>query len=244
VDILYAPAERLDHVLSAPLDRAPLLAILLLAALLGLRHALDPDHLVAVSSLVAARCGDVRGGIRIGAWWGAGHAATLLLVGIPLIAMRAALPAWVEGWAERAIGVVIVLLGLRLLWRWRRSDVRLTRHAHPPAPPHRHVHHPGAGADHGHQGRAPGQALCIGALHGLAGSGAVVVLLLASLEDVRTMLVALALFATMSVVSMALCTGGFAWALTRSGVGRAAERVLVPALALFGIWFGVMYAAI
>ena len=77
--------------------------------MLGPRHASDPDHLVAVTSLVAADGGDARGAARLGAWWGVGHAAALLLLGIPLIVFKSELPAWLESGAEKAIGLVIIL---------------------------------------------------------------------------------------------------------------------------------------
>lgn len=243
VDLLYEPVEQLEGLLSSSLDGAPLPAVLAVAALLGLRHALDPDHLVAVTSLVATRGRDVRVGMRLGAWWGVGHALTLVLLGIPMIFLQRVLPVWLEIAAEKAIGVVIVLLGVRLIWSWRRGRTRVTQHAHPPAPPHRHAHHLDDGRHHPHDGRAARQALGIGALHGVAGTGAVVLLLLAALPDRSVTVLALALFAVTSVLSMVLCTGCFAWLLTRPRLERTANRVLVPTLGVVAILFGVMYAA-
>ena len=76
----------------AMFDGAPLLVALGIAFVLGLRHASDPDHLVAVTSLVAAEDGDARSAMRLGAWWGAGHGLVLLAVGVPLIALKSELP--------------------------------------------------------------------------------------------------------------------------------------------------------
>ena len=147
--------------------------------MLGLRHASDPDHLVAVTSLVAADGGDTRGAARLGAWWGLGHASMLFLIGLPLIVFKSELPVWLEAGAEKAIGVVIILLALRVIWKWVRGDYRAGRHSHaPPATPRiaRTVtfadgDEPRARAP---QVRTPRQALGIGLLHGLAGTGAVV----------------------------------------------------------------------
>src|SRR3954468_13828244 len=97
---------------------APLLAVLAPEAVLGLRHASDPDHLVAVTSLVAAERGDARTAARLGAWWGAGHAGGLLLVGLPLIFLKSSLPSWLENGAERAVGLVILALALRVMVKW------------------------------------------------------------------------------------------------------------------------------
>ena len=95
-DFLFQPVEELDALLTGLFDGAPLLVALGLAFVLGLRHASDPDHLVAVTSLVAADDGDTRAAARLGAWWGLGHAAMLLVIGLPLIAFKSALPAWLE----------------------------------------------------------------------------------------------------------------------------------------------------
>jgi High-affinity nickel-transport protein len=207
--------EALETWLGGLLDGAPLLLALGIAFVLGLRHATDPDHLVAVTSLVVADEGDVRAAVRLGAWWGVGHSAILLAIGLPLIAFREELPGWLERGAETAVGVVIVALAVRLIVRWRR-----------PAEPHPPL-------------RTARQALGIGMLHGLAGTGAVVLLLVAALPDPLEAAAALAVFAPMSIISMALCTSAFAWALTR---GELYRTVLVPALGALGLLFGLWYA--
>jgi hypothetical protein len=198
---------------------APLVVAIGAALLLGLRHATDPDHLVAVTSLVASDNGDVRGATRLGAWWGLGHAGTLLAVGLPLIALKGELPPWLESGAETAVGVVIVLLAARVIYRWRR-----------PA--------------HTHRVRSRRQAVGIGLLHGLAGTGAVVVLLIAAMPGRLEAAAALAVFAPMSVLSMAMCTSAFAWALTRPAVAPLYRVALMPAMGVFGLAFGLWYVGL
>src|SRR5437762_12101840 len=96
--------------------------VILVAFALGLRHASDPDHLVAVSTLVGGtRERAARTAAKLGAAWGAGHATTLLLFGLPVLLVRAYLPAVVESSAEALIGVIVVALAVRLLVRWRRG---------------------------------------------------------------------------------------------------------------------------
>jgi hypothetical protein len=236
-------AERADDALTGLLAGQPLLVTLLVAAALGLRHASDPDHLVAVTSLVAARDGDVRAAARMGGWWGAGHAMTLLLLGVPLMLAGSHLPTWLEAGAERAVGVVIALLAVRVLVKWLRGDYRADPHRHRPAPAHRHLRR-GAAAEHRHGGRSPAQAFAIGVLHGLAGTGAVVLLLLASVPGDREALLALLVFAPMSVASMVVCSASFAWVLTRRGVAPVLRSVAIPALGAFGLLFGVWYAGL
>ncbi len=237
---LFRPFEQLDAWIASLLAGAPFVGALLFAAVLGLRHATDPDHLVAVTSLVASDGRGVRAGARIGAWWGMGHAGVLLALGLPLVALQAALPAWVEAGAEHLVGAVIALLALRLLWRWLRRDYRAVVHAHPPATRHRHVH----AGEHAHAGRTGRQALAIGALHGVAGTGAIVVVLIAALPSPGEALAAMAVFAPMSVVSMTACTAGFCSVLTRRAVAPAVNWALIPALGVFGVVFGMWYAGI
>jgi ABC-type nickel/cobalt efflux system permease component RcnA len=242
-EFLFKPVEELDTLLTGLFDGAPLLIALAVALLLGLRHASDPDHLVAVTSLVAADGGDARDAARLGAWWGLGHAAALLALGVPLIVFKSELPVWLESAAEKAIGVVILLLAARVIFKWARGDFRTGPHAHP-GERHRHLRH-GEAADHGHRPvRTPRQAMGIGLLHGLAGTGAVVVLLLAALPSQLTAGLALAVFAPMSTASMALCTTAFAWLLTRRVIDPVYRSVLIPAFGLFGVGFGLWYIGV
>ncbi|MQA74860.1 MAG: hypothetical protein GEU88_11050 [Solirubrobacterales bacterium] len=248
-EFLFKPVEEVDGWLTGLFDGAPLLVALGIALLLGLRHASDPDHLVAVTSLVAADGGDTRGAARLGFWWGLGHASMLIAIGVPLILFKSELPAWLESGAEKAIGVVIVALAIRVIWKWLRGDYRSGRHAHaarrdltPGA--HRHLRR-GAGERHPHRRVcAPRQALGIGVLHGLAGTGAVTVLLLAALPSQLEAALALAVFAPMSIASMAVCTTGFAWVLTRPAVDPIYRTVLIPAIGLAGVGFGLWYTGL
>lgn len=246
---LFHPVEEVDAWLTGLFEGAPLAAALLIAFALGLRHASDPDHLVAVTSLVAVDGGDTRRATRLGAWWGVGHALMLLAIGVPLILLKSELPAWLESGAEKAVGVVIVALALRVIWKWVRGDFRSDAHTHggsgashgkasrhlyrADARPHRHRHV-----------RNPRQALAIGVLHGLAGTGAVVLLLIAAMPGQLEAIAALAVFAPMSVVSMAACTGAFAWVLTRPRVEPLYRTVLIPALGAFGLMFGLWYTGL
>jgi ABC-type nickel/cobalt efflux system permease component RcnA len=243
LDFLFAPVDAVDAWLTGLFDGAPLLVALGIAFLLGLRHASDPDHLVAVTSLVAAEDGDTRKAARLGAWWGVGHAAALLAIGGPLIAFKAELPAWLEQAAEKTIGVVILVLAARVIFKWARGDYRATAHSHDVG--HAHRRHLRKGHAHRHvKVRTRGQAVSIGLLHGLAGTGAVVLLLIAALPARLEAGLALAVFAPMSIVSMATCTAAFAWVLTRPVVEPIYRTVLIPGIGVFGVTFGLWYAGL
>lgn len=245
-ELLFHIVEQVDSWLTGLFDGAPLPVALGIAFLLGVRHASDPDHLVAVTSLVATEGGETRAAARLGAWWGTGHAAVLLLVGMPLILGKSQLPVWIESGAEKAIGVVILALALRVIGKWLRGDYRVSRHRHPDRPRHRHLHRAEDGIQpHTHGSlRTPRQAFGIGVLHGLAGTGAVVLLLITALPTQIEAAAALAVFAPMSMLSMTACTTVFAWALTRPLLEPVYRQVLIPALGVFGLIFGLWYAGI
>jgi ABC-type nickel/cobalt efflux system permease component RcnA len=249
--LLFHPVEQLDAWVTGLFDGAPLLVALGLALALGLRHASDPDHLVAVTSLVAADDRGTRDATRLGAWWGLGHAATLVVLGVPLIAFKSTLPGWLEGGAEKTVGAVIVLLAARVIWKWARGHYRAGRHSHVGREAagkrrrHRHLRRDDGEDRHEHHPvRSPQQAFGIGLLHGLAGTGAVVVLLLAALPTRLEAGLALAVFAPMTIASMAACTTTFAWVLTRPVIEPVYRSVLIPALGLFGLMFGLWYVGL
>jgi sulfite exporter TauE/SafE len=249
-ELLFHPFEEVDAWLTGVFNGAPLLVALAIALVLGLRHASDPDHLVAVTSLVAADRGNTRAAARLGALWGLGHAATLLLIGLPLIFFKSELPRWLESGAEKAVGVMIVLLALRVIAKWARGDYRAGPHLHHGARNNdshelfRHLRR-GSGTTHRHRHlRTPRQAFAIGVLHGLAGTGAVVLLLIAALPTQLEAAAALIIFAPMTAASMAFCTSAFAWVLTRPVVEPLYRSVLIPALGLFALMFGSWYVGL
>jgi hypothetical protein len=156
----------LDHWIAQLSHRGGAAIALLVALLLGLRHATDPDHVTAVSTL--ALSDQQRGGRRagvLGLSWGLGHATTLVLFGLPALLLRTALPHAAQRAAEALIGLVIAALAARLLHRWRHGYF----HSHP----HRHGErwhvHPHAHEDGG--GRSGGGGGGHGGVHGGGRSG-------------------------------------------------------------------------
>ncbi|HUF89794.1 MAG TPA: hypothetical protein VMR66_07420 [Gemmatimonadota bacterium] len=224
------------------------------ALLVGLRHATDPDHLTAVATLVLAeeRQGTRRAG-RLGLAWGAGHATTLLALGIPAVLLGHMLPPGVQAGAEIAVGALIVALAARLLVRWRRGAFHLHPHRHGGRiHAHPHAHEPGHGGgevvpahDHPHEaamGRSPLASFGVGLVHGVGGSAAAGVLVVAAVPGARAALVALLVFAAGTAVSMAAVSA----VLGRILVARPAARHLeaaVPVVGVLGAAFGVWYAA-
>jgi ABC-type nickel/cobalt efflux system permease component RcnA len=233
-----------------------LLVALGVALLLGLRHATDPDHLTAVSTLVLSdRAGGTRRALALGLAWGAGHAITLFVLGLPVVLFRDALPAAAQTAAEVAIGLVIIALAVRLLMRWRRGHLHDHLHEHDGewhAHPHVHEHphadheHAAAAGAHGHRhdgslGRSPRAALGIGMLHGIGGSAGVSILLIGAISSDVEAVAALVLFASATALSMALVSVGFGRALA-TGPARRRRATLTPGFAALALVFGAWYA--
>lgn len=218
--------------------------VLLVSALLGLRHASDPDHLAAVTTLIASEKDHdkVRKASLMGLVWGAGHGTTLVLIGLPLVLFNRYLPEFVQRAAETLIGAIIILLAVRLLLRWRRGLFHAHAHAHD-GDKHRHVHsHARDEAhEHEHAGRTPLGAYGVGLVHGIGGSGGLTLLLLSTISDKAQAAGALLLFAAGTAISMALLSTAFGLAIAGGPVGKNFERV-APVLGVLGVAFGAWYA--
>lgn len=214
------------------------LFVAVIAALLGLRHAADPDHLTAVLSL-RLRSGQ-RAPFRLGLSWGLGHATTMIAIGIPLILFVARLPERLQQGLEIAVGLMIAALAVRVLWGLAGLHAHEHEHAHPDGVVHSHPHVHGTGA-HTHRVRTPRSAFLIGLLHGAAGSAGVVALILTRLEEPALACISLVVIAVFCALSMALCS----WALCR-GLDRGERRMDARWIAGVGgalsLCFGVVYA--
>jgi cytochrome c biogenesis protein CcdA len=225
-----------------------LLVVVAVALLLGLRHATDPDHLTAVSTLIVSD--DGRGSRRagvLGLSWGAGHATTLFLLGLPVVLFGSVLPEGVQRSAEVAVGIVIMALAVRLLRRWRSGQFHVHVHRHG-GTEHRHLHPHDDDGRHSHAhrpeavlGRSPLQAYAIGLVNGVGGSAGVGVLLLASVSGESAGAAALAVFAAGTAASMAIASSAFGFVLTRGPVLRRLT-LAAPALGVTSLAFGAWYA--
>ena len=168
-----------------------------------------------------------RSAAGLGLVWGLGHGTSLFAFGVPIVLYRAYLPAAVQLDAETAVGVMIVVLALALLQRWRRGRFHVPVHAHD-------------GDRHSHGARTPLQAYAIGLVHGIGGSAGVGVVLLAAIPSHPLAVGCLGLFALFTAVSMSLLSGGFGLTLARPAVQRSFAR-LAPAVGVASLAFGIWY---
>jgi hypothetical protein len=206
-----------------------LIAILTLGFFLGLRHATDPDHIVAVSA-IASRARSIRAAMWIGASWGFGHTAAILAVGGSIVLFGLVIPPRLGLSMEFSVAIMLVVLGV---WNLRGAMRSIGQAAH--------------AAQHGQPAapvvaQAPSSVrpFAIGLVHGLAGSAAVALLVLASVTEPAWALFYLALFGTGTVLGMMLLTTALAIpAAATAQRFRNFERGLVRVTGFASVIFGL-----
>ena len=226
-----------------------LLSVLAVGLVFGLKHATEVDHVVAVSTIVSQQRNVWRSTL-VGAMWGAGHTASLLITGAVVLSLRIAIPERVSNWLEFGVALMIIGLGAIALWRslLKRNDVHVHEHSHDGVS-HVHIHfhdsetrHHAAGP-HNHAVSAVGfKPILIGAVHGLAGSGALTLLVLTQIDSALVGFFYLAIFGLGSIVGMMLMSGliGLPFALTARNIGQVHRHLQTTAAALsiaFGLWY-------
>jgi high-affinity nickel-transport protein len=192
------------------------LTVAVLGFLLGLRHAVDPDHVAAVST-IATRASSFRRAAAVGAWWGVGHTLTILVVGGAIILFRIVISPRIGLAMEFAVALMLILLGLQNVATARRSEDRNSTSARP---------------------------FVVGMVHGMAGSAAVVLLVLATVRETTWAFAYLTLFGLGTVAGMVIVTAVIAVpaALAVSRV-RHARRWLTLASGVASVVLGVLLAS-
>jgi ABC-type nickel/cobalt efflux system permease component RcnA len=234
----------LDEFIASASDGAAVWIVLLAAVLLGLRHATDPDHVAAVTTLVAGTGQRAtKAAATLGAAWGLGHAVTLFAFGVPILLLDRYLPERVQQGAETAIAFVIAYLAVRLIVRWRRGLYHVHRHEHDHVR-HTHLHRHDESLEHVHPHRARTKlgSFAIGLVHGMGGSAGVGILLVASIESQVLSVISLALLAIFTAVSMTILSTGFGAALATRPL-RSSFGIVAPAFGMTSLGFAVWYGA-
>ncbi|MFN2483088.1 MAG: sulfite exporter TauE/SafE family protein, partial [Pyrinomonadaceae bacterium] len=234
-----------------PLNSLGVMAVLGLGLVFGLKHATEADHVVAVSTIVSEHRNLWRAAL-VGGLWGVGHTSSLMLVGVVVLALRIAVPERVASWLEFCVALMIIGLGASALVRVLRgrAQMHLHRHSHGGSP-HTHVHfhevgseHIDHAAQHTHAvSRVGWKPLLVGAMHGLAGSAALTLLVLTRIESFALGLLYLAVFGLGSVGGMLLMSGliGLPFALSARRFSRF-NYVLQTCAGVSSIVFGLWYA--
>ncbi len=233
-----------------------MISALFLGFLIGLQHAFEADHVAAVAS-IAADTRKLRTAVRHGAVWGLGHTVTLLLLGGLVVYLGEAIPeVWAQG-LELVVGVMLLVLGATLLRRLWRERVHFHVHRHADGVMHLHAHkhareekrHDPRHHEHAHPKGLPLRSLAVGMVHGMAGSAALVLLALGSVESVPLALVYILLFGLGSILGMAILSAVmavplsytarlFTWANRGLQAAVGAITVLVGGSIVYGIAIG------
>jgi len=222
---------------------ASLLTMLGLGLVLGLRHALDPDHVAAVSTIVS-ESKSMRRSSLVGTFWGLGHTVSLLMAGIFVIVLKFEISPRLASWMEFAVALMLILLGGRsLLKSVRGFKVHVHQHRHDGTEHvHVHIHRPGEQHKHRHRHliRLGTRPFLIGLVHGMAGSGALTILVLATIPSALAGLVYMAVFGLGSIGGMflmsALISVPFVLTGRRFSVLSQALQIMVG---LFSLSFGL-----
>ena len=228
------------------------MAALILGFLLGLRHATDADHVVAVSTIVGEYRNAWRG-IWIGGSWGLGHTTPLLILGVIILLLKESVLGRYETVApafELGVGLMLIFLGVQVFWNLRRGRLHVHAHANEDDGPHAHIHathDPSADpeVEKPHGFFQPGKPVfrlksyLIGVVHGLAGSAAVMLILLPEISSFLVGVGYLLLFGVGTMLSMAAITlllgVPFAFSADFTRINRTVSGVARTARVLFGV---------
>lgn len=237
--------------MDASLTSAGMFALLGLGLIFGLKHATEVDHVVAVSTIVSQSRNLLRSAM-VGALWGAGHTASLLVTGAIVLLLRVTIPESVSNWFEFCVALMILGLGASALWRALRKgrEVHLHQHSHDGVS-HVHIHfhetttrhRQAQSSTHTHAVSAIGiKPVLVGMIHGLAGSGALTLLVLTQIKSAWLGLLYLGVFGAGSIVGMLLMSGliGLPFALTSRNLSGLHQRLQTVAAGLsiaFGLWY-------
>lgn len=233
----------------------PVLSAVLLGFVLGLQHATDPDHVVAVATIVTRERRFVAG-VRVGLWWGVGHMLTLGAAGAGVVALNVGMPGRVATGLELLVAAMLVGLGAVRLHGALRGilavahDRRVADHHHGRKETV-HTHH---GRPHVHPSaallaawrdesrRVALRAMLVGAVHGMAGTAAVALLVLATLHTVTAPAVSLLVFGLGTMAGMTALTAAMAYPVARLARLRLMREAMALASGVAAIAFGCWYA--
>ena len=189
------------------MSNGTLIGLLGLGLILGLRHALDPDHIAAVSTIIS-ESHSMRRSSLIGTFWGLGHTMSLLIAGVLVIALKVQISDRVALWMEFAVALMLILLGLKAMLKPLRGwKIHVHQHTHGGGShSHLHLHRPSE--EHAHQHRhlirSGARPFLVGMVHGMAGSAALMILVLATIPSALAGLIYIAVFGLGSVGGMVI----------------------------------------
>ena len=219
--------------------------LLILGFFIGMRHALDADHLAAVAA-ISTQQNSISSTVKHGLIWGLGHTTTLFIFGSMVIWVDAVLPEQLANYLEIAVAIMLILLGLDVLRRVIKNRVHFHTHRHNNSNEHFHAHsHRGENDQHkehqhSHDNKFPYRTLFIGFMHGMAGSAALILMTIQTMDSLWTGMLYMLLFGLGSMLGMVIVTAIIAVPLRASANGLTwMHNGLQAAIGLFTCGLGV-----
>ncbi|MGZ0085016.1 urease accessory protein UreH [Caldibacillus thermoamylovorans] len=191
---------------------------LLFGLLLGMKHATEPDHVVAVST-IASRTSKLSLSSLAGVFWGVGHTLTLLVVGMIVISLKQHIPETVATWMEMAVGVMIIVLAVASFRATRAMGEQKPLHIH-------HLHM---------------KSMLIGVVHGMAGSAGMVLLTLTTVETPWQAFAFIVIFGLGTVIGMMIFTTLLGLPFLFARPKQTLYRALVQVVSVISLVYGVYY---
>ncbi len=223
--------------------RAGSLSILGLGFVLGLKHALDADHLVAVSTIVSERKGFWSSSI-VGALWGLGHTASLLIVGLIVIAFHFQIPDKIAMGMEFSVALMLIILGANVLWKIKKGTtfhVHTHEHNHH-LHVHPHLHEHAHEQSHHHTAKVGKKPFFVGMVHGMAGSAALMLVVLATISSRALALLYIAIFGIGSVGGMFLMSALIGLPFSITSKHDRLNSIIRTSAGIISVCFGLFYA--
>lgn len=217
------------------------LSILALGFVLGIKHAIEPDHIIAVST-IASQSKKLSRSTLAGVFWGIGHTATLFIIGIILIFMKGEIP---EKWAmslEFLVGIMLVYLGVTTVFSLK--NIHVHQHEYD-GEEHKHIHSHIHSGKHEHQHQHKNvsylKSMLIGLVHGLAGSGAMVLLTMSTVKSVWEAAIYILIFGVGTVIGMLFFTTIIGIPFVFSAKKISLNKTLTQITGSISIVFGIYY---
>jgi len=210
------------------MEQLPLIILLLYALYEGLIHAFEADHILAVTNIVSQRT-NLSAAVKDGVFWGLGHTSTIFLVGVIMIVFKVHIPTGTFSYFEAIVGFMLIVVAsyrLFIFFRDEQTALSFHKHKHEHAGENKHLH------THIHlKGKNLHKASYgIGIVHGLAGSGTLVVLIMTQIESIPNSILYLAIFGLGSIVGMTLVAGIFSVPFSKKLIRSKALRTVLVVL--------------
>ena len=206
------------------MEQLPLLVLLAYALYEGLFHAVEADHVLAVTNIVSQR-NKIRPALMDGVYWGLGHTSTIFLIGVIMIMLKVNIPDSSFSYFEAAVGLMLILVASYRLYVFF-SDVQST-HVHIHEKEHNHSHSHFHSHSHTKGDNLHKTSYGIGLVHGLAGSGALVVLIMAQINSMASSFLYLVVFGLGSIIGMTLIAGVFSIPFSKKLINSKVLRIIL-----------------